>query len=344
MLEASSIFDRCGPLGFGGAAVGNLFEAVSDDVADATIASALAVGLTYIDTAPHYGFGLSEKRLGRTLAERDPDARIVLSTKIGRTLAPVPDADTSQMRQAFITPEPFESRFDYSYDAVMRSFEESCRRLGRERIDILYAHDLGRATHGDAHPTLLAQFLDGGYRAMRVLRDEGRVGAIGLGVNEWQVCVEAMAQAEFDVMLLAGRYTLLDQSPLDRFFPECAARNVAVMIGGPYNSGILAAGTRGTAHYDYGAVPPAVMERVAALERVCDSHTVPLAAAALQFPLAYPQVVSVIAGLKNPAEVEQAAAMMAWEIPTALWSDLRDAGLIRNDAPVPVAIAPRSLD
>lgn len=328
-------YDRCRPLGFGGAAVGNLFEAVSDDQAEATIAAALAAGLTYIDTAPHYGFGLSEKRIGRALATLDPAARTIVSTKVGRSLVPTPDADLDRMRQAFITPEPFESRFDYSYDAVMRSFDDSCRRLGRERIDILYAHDLGRATHGDAHPAMLAAFLDGGYRAMRSLRDDGRVGAIGLGVNEWQVCVETMAAAEIDVILLAGRYTLLEQSPLDAFFPACAARGVAVMIGGPYNSGILAAGTRGTAHYDYGAVPPEVMARVAALERVCDAHGVPLAAAALHFPLAHPQVVSVIAGLKNPSEVRQATALMASPIPPALWRDLQDEGLLRRDALTP---------
>lgn len=328
-------YDRCGSLGFGGGAVGNLFEAITDDQANATIVAALAAGLTYIDTAPHYGFGLSEKRIGRALATHDPGGRIVLSTKVGRTLVYTPDADVRQLRQAFVTPEPFESRFDYSYDAVMRSFDESCRRLGRERIDILYAHDLGRATHGAAHPAVFTAFLDGGYRAMRVLRDEGRVAAIGLGVNEWQVCVEAMAAADFDVILLAGRYTLLEQSSLDQFFPACAARGVAVMIGGPYNSGILAAGTRGAAHYDYGAVPPAVMERVAALERVCDVHGVPLAAAALQFPLAHPQVVSVIAGFKTRLEVEQATAMMAWSIPASLWSDLRDMHLIRSDAPTP---------
>lgn len=329
------LYDRCGPLAFGGAAVGNLFEAVTDEQADGTIAAALSAGLTYIDTAPHYGFGLSEKRIGRALATHDKGARTVVSTKVGRTLVSTPDADVGQLRQAFVTPEPFESRFDYSYDAVMRSFDESCGRLGRERIDILYAHDLGRATHGHAHPALFAQFLDGGYRAMRELRDEGRVGAIGLGVNEWQVCVEAIEAADLDVILLAGRYTLLEQSPLDRFFPACEARGVAVMIGGPYNSGILAAGTRGAAHYDYGAVPPAVMERVAALERVCDAHAVPLAAAALQFPLAHPQVVSVIAGLKTPTEVEQAKAMIAWRIPASLWSDLQDEGLVRRDAPPP---------
>ncbi len=219
---------------------------VEDAVAFATVQSALAEGILYIDTAPHYGFGLSEKRLGAALAELDPQRRVVVSTKVGRRLDPRPNADLSQARQGFVSPEPFESVFDYSYDAVMRSYEDSRARLRRD-IDVLYVHDLGRRAHGDQHPKLFAEFMEGGYRALRQLRDGGAVRAIGLGVNEWEVCEEALAHGDFDIMLLAGRYTLLEQGALDTFLPLCQRRKISIVVGGPYNSGILAHDGRGGA-------------------------------------------------------------------------------------------------
>lgn len=322
-----------GPLGFGAACLGNLYRPMTEENAVATLNAALAAGLHYLDTAPHYGFGLSEKRLGRHL----PPAGLVLSTKVGRRLASVPDADLTALRQGFVSPEPYESRFDYSYDAVMRSYEESCRRLQRDRIDILYVHDIGRFAHGDDHPALFRQFMEGGYKALRELRDAGAVDAIGLGVNEWQVCVEALAHGDFDLMLLAGCYTLLDQSPLDEFLPLCARRNVRIVIGGPYNSGILATGVKGAGpfYYQYQPAPPAIVARVAAIEAVCDAHGVPLAAAALQFPLSHERVVSVIPGMNSPHQVERAVTLMRLPLPAALWADLKQQGLIRADAPVP---------
>lgn len=327
-----------GRLGFGAAAIGNLYRAMSDEDAAATVRSGWDSGLFYYDTAPHYGFGLSEKRLGNSLAEIDPDQSAIVSTKVGRRLDPVASGtDLSVARQAFVTPEPFESVFDYSYDAVMRSYEASCARLRRDRIHILYAHDLGRVTHGDDHPRRFAEFMEGGYRAMRELRDGGAVGAIGLGVNETQVCEEMMAVGEIDVVLLAGRYTLLEQEALETFLPLCERRGVKIVLGGPYNSGILARGVRGGGelHYNYEPAPPAIVARVGAIEDLCAAHDVPLAAAALQLPLAHPQVVSVIPGMSSPDQVAQAVALIDTPIPPALWRDLKDRGLIRADTPVP---------
>ncbi|WP_336969192.1 aldo/keto reductase [Sphingobium aromaticiconvertens] len=328
-----------GPLGFGAAAIGNLFRAISDDEAQATIAAAWTAGLRYFDTAPHYGFGLSEKRLGEALALLDPRGEAIISTKVGRRLDPFPEADLHAVRQGFLSPEPFESRFDYSHDAVMRSHEQSLKRLKRERIDILYAHDIGRLAHGADHPAQMRAFLDGGFRAMRRLRDEGAVRAIGIGVNEVAVCEEMLTHADIDILLLAGRYTLLQQEPLDRLFPLCVERGVQVVIGGPYNSGILARsagrdGEAGQAHYEYGAPPPAIVDRVQRLDALCASHGVPLGRAALHFPLRHPVVGTVVAGFAGKDEVDAAIAHLAEPVPGSLWAAMRDAGLIDPRAPV----------
>lgn len=323
---------RLPALGFGGAAIGNLYAPVSDAQARQVVETALAVGFGYFDTAPHYGFGLSETRLGAALAGR---AEVAISTKVGRRLEPVAPGAPRE-RHGFVDAAPFEPVFDYGYDGVMRSFEESLRRLGRQRVDILLAHDLGRMTHGEAHPAHMRSFLDGGYRAMRELRDAGVVDAIGLGVNEQAVCEEALDHADFDVFLLAGRYTLLEQTALDSFLPRCQARQVGVVIGGPFNSGALVEAREGAAlHYNYAPAPAEVVERVARLRQVCGAHGVPLAAAALQFPLAHPAVVSVIPGMATPDQVIDAAAWARTAIPGSLWDALRDQGLIRPDAPTP---------
>ncbi len=330
--------DALGRLGFGAASIGNLYRPMPDADADAALRTAWDAGVRYVDTAPHYGFGLSEKRVGHALAELDPGETAIVSTKVGRRLDPVaPGTDLTAIRQAFVTPEPFESRFDYSYDAVMRSYEASRVRLRRDRIDILYVHDIGAMAHGDDHPRLFAGFMEGGYRALRELRDGGAVGAIGLGVNETRVCEEVLAVGTIDVVLLAGRYTLLEQDALETFLPLCEARDVKIVLGGPYNSGILAKGVRhgGEVQYDYQPAPPAIVARVGAIEDICVAHGVPLAAAALQLPLAHRQVVSVIPGLGSPAQVTQAVALMDVPIPPALWHDLKDRGLIRADTPVP---------
>jgi D-threo-aldose 1-dehydrogenase len=327
-----------GDLAFGAASIGNLYRAIPDEQAFGVVQSAWDAGIRYFDTAPHYGFGLSEKRLGAALARLDPEGTAIVSTKVGRLLDPRPDADLSAVRQGFVTPEPYESVFDYSYDAVMRSYESSLKRLRRERIDILYCHDIGSFAHGDDHARRFAEFIDGGYRAMRELRDSGAVDAIGLGVNEVAVCEQMLAAGEIDLLMLAGRYTLLEQDPLDRLLPMCAAKGVRLVIAGPYNSGILAKGVRGDriANFNYEPAPPAIIERVGRIEDLCERHGVPLAAAALQFPLAHPQVASVVPGMGSVAQVEDALRLMAVAIPDALWEELQAAGLVRKDAPVPV--------
>lgn len=327
-----------GTLGFGAGAIGNLYRAMSEENAAETVRAAWDAGMRYFDTAPHYGFGLSEKRLGVTLPQIDPGETSILSTKVGRRLDPVPaGTDLGALRQGFVTPEPVHSVFDYSYDSIMRSYEASRQRLRRDRIDILYAHDIGRFTHGDEHPRLFREFMDGGYKAMRELRDGGAVGAIGLGVNEYEVCEEVLAEGDLDVVLLAGRYTLLEQESLATFLPLCERRDVKIVLGGPYNSGILAKGVRhgGELHYNYAPALQTIIDRVGAIEDVCEEHGVPMAAAALQFPLAHPQVVSVIPGMNSPRQVTEAVRLMDLAIPAALWSDLKDRGLIRVDAPVP---------
>jgi len=322
-------------LGFGGAPLGNLFRPLADADARATLNAARAAGFGYFDTAPFYGFGLSERRLGDVLRGGD----YVLSTKVGRLLEPVPGAvDESLVRHGYATPMPFDPVYDYSYDAVMRSYRDSLQRLGLSRIDLLYIHDIGRLTHGDDNARHMQALTEGGgLRALTELRDSGAIAGFGMGVNEVPACLEVMSHARLDVILLAGRYTLLEQAPLDDLFPRCDEAGTAIVIGGPYNSGILALGTKTDAplYYNYEAAPAAVIDKVRAIEAVCDAHDVPLAAAALQFPLAHPLVASVIPGLDSPTRVAQALALYNIDIPAALWSDLKRQDLLRQDAPTP---------
>ena len=338
IADATPIAAQIRGLGFGAGALGNLYRVIADAEAMATLRAALAHRVTYFDTAPHYGFGLSEKRLGHLLGEIGRARDIVVSTKVGRVLVPTNSSDLRTARQGFVSPEPYESVFDYGYDGIMRSFEESRRRLGRD-IDILYVHDLGVRTHGERHSSQMRLFMSEGYRALRSLREQNVVRGIGLGVNEWQVCEEVLAAVDLDIVLLAGRYTLLEQEALETFLPSCVRRGIAVVIGGPYNSGILARDeqTPAAAHYDYGRAPADIMARVDSIQAVCARHRVPMAAAALQFPLAHPAVISVIPGMSSAAEVAAAARWMSIPIPTACWHELRQQGLLRADAPIPVA-------
>jgi len=320
-------------LGFGAAPVGNLYQPMSDIAAIETLNSALAQAIHYFDTAPHYGFGLSESRLGQALV--DKREQFIISTKVGRLL--VPSLSTEAVRHGFVNAPALEPVFDYSYDAVMQSFESSLQRLQTDYIDILLAHDLGPLTHGEQHSARFREFMDGGYRAMHELRAAGVVKAIGLGTNEWQVCEEAMAHGEFDVFLLAGRYTLLEQSACESFLPLCAARGVSVILGGPFNSGILASGVSGVGpfYYNYEAAPQNIIQQVTRLEKVCAQFEIPLAAAALQFPAAHPQICSVIAGLASPAQVAQSVKWMQHVIPPKFWLCLREQGLLHPNAPIP---------
>ncbi|HEU4780558.1 MAG TPA: aldo/keto reductase [Steroidobacteraceae bacterium] len=322
-------------LGFGGAAIGNLYRELADGDATAAVQESFAAGVRYFDTAPFYGFGLSEMRLGQAL--RGAPALPVISTKVGRRLVPTGPQDASVGREGYFSPRPFAPVFDYGYESVMRSHAESLERLETARVDILLCHDIGRMTHGSSHTARIAEFLAGGYRAMRELRDAGTVRAIGLGVNEPEVCIELLASCDFDCILLAGRYTLLEQPALDALLPLCDQRQVSIICGGPFNSGVLAAGSRAGAqtHYNYAAPPPAVLERVTRLEALCGEFTVPLQAAALQFPLGHPRVASVVAGCASGAEARNCAAMFSHPIPPEFWHALRDRGLVDARAPLP---------
>jgi D-threo-aldose 1-dehydrogenase len=323
-------------LGFGTAPLGNLFRPLPDERARQTLAAAESDGFGYYDTAPFYGFGLSERRLGDALRHRKG---IVLSTKVGRLLNPIQGpVDETRVRHGYATPMPFEPVYDYSYGAVMRSYEGSLQRLGLSRIDILYIHDIGRLTHGDANAAHMdALTRGGGLKALEELRASKAIAGFGMGVNEVEACLEVMDHARLDVILLAGRYTLLEQTALAQLFPRCGATGTAIVIGGPYNSGILAVGTKTGAplYYNYEPAPAEVIEKVGRIEAVCDRHQVPLAAAALQFPLAHSLVASVIPGLDSPERVSQTLALYRHKIPAALWQDLRHEKLIRPDAPVP---------
>ena len=323
-------------LGFGTAPLGNLFRPLPDAIAHQTLATAAKSGFGYYDTAPFYGFGLSERRLGDALRRRKD---IVLSTKVGRLLQPVPGpVDENQVRHGYATPMPFEPVYDYSYDAVMRSFEESLQRLGLSRIDLLYIHDIGRLTHGEENEARMDELTKGGgLRALEELRASKVISGFGMGVNEVAACLEVIKHARLDVILLAGRYTLLEQTPLDDLFPRCTAAGTAIVIGGPYNSGILAVGTKSAAplYYNYEPAPADVIEKVRKIEAVCDRHGVPLAAAALQFPLAHPLVASVIPGLDSPERVNQTISLYRHQIPAALWQELRQEKLLRPDAAIP---------
>lgn len=323
-------------LGFGTAPLGNLFRPLADEVARATLGAAEEAGFGYYDTAPFYGFGLSERRLGDAMRHR---TGIILSTKVGRLLNPVAGpVDQTVARRGYATPMPFEPVYDYSYDAVMRSFAESLQRLGLSRIDILYIHDIGRLTHGEANTARMDELTKGGgLKALEELRSSGAISGFGMGVNEVPACLEVMAHARLDVILLAGRYTLLEQTPLDDLFPACEAAGTAIVVGGPYNSGILAVGTKSGAplYYNYEPAPHEIVEKVRRIEGVCARHDVPLAAAALQFPLAHGLVASVIPGLDSPERVAQTSALYRHPIPAAFWQELRHEQLVREDAPIP---------
>ena len=320
-------------LGFGCASLGNLYQKISDADSLDVLSAAWDIGFRYFDTAPHYGQGLSERRVGDYLRQFG-DQNYLLSTKVGRLLRP---AGYATERHGFVSPMPFDFDYDYSFDGIMRSFEDSLQRLGLERIDILYMHDIGTMTHGADNYEYFKTAMDGGYRAMDELRSDGRVKAIGLGVNEWQVCEQALDYGDWDCFLLAGRYTLLEQEALDTFLPKCEQRNCSIIIGGAYNSGILATGVRGSGphFYNYVDAPDHIISKVAKIEEVCDIFDVPLAAAALQFPLAHPKIVSVIPGIGKRKRITSTLDLFNQAIPDEFWTILKERKLIHSSAPTP---------
>jgi len=306
-------------LGMGTAAIGNLYRAMTDAEAAATIHAALDAGIRYFDTAPHYGFGLAEQRLGRGLGVRKD---VLVSTKIGRLL--LPTTDLRRERHAFVDARPYEPVFDYSGDAVLRSLDGSLERLERDHVDLLLAHDIGRLTHGDHHEATLRIFLEDGYPAMRRLRDEGAVRAIGIGVNEVAICLDLLDRVDLDVILLAGRFTLLDRSAAEELLPLCEAKGVRLIVGGPYNSGILAQplADGGERRFDYALAAAETLSRARNIEAECARFDVALPVAALQFPLRHPAVASVIPGMANPAEIADNVARLVVPVPDDLWAAL----------------------
>ena len=324
-------------LGFGTAPLGNLYRAISDEEAQAILEAAWAGGIRTYDTAPLYGLGLSETRLNRFLRGKDRDS-YVLSTKVGRLLEPCAPEDRTGIGKWFEVPTRREV-YDYSHDGILRSIEFSLERLGVDRIDILYVHDIDVANHGsraavDAHvETLMAPGMTSGYDALVSLRDQGVITAFGAGVNEWEVCQQLAERGDFDLFLLAGRYTLLEQESLESFLPLCEARGIGIVIGGPYNSGVLASGPVPGAFYNYEIAPQAILDRVAEIQEVCEAHGVAMVDAAFQFPLLHPAIVSVIPGGQSVAQMEGNFRAAEATIPSALWADLKDRGLMRADAP-----------
>lgn len=319
--------------GFGTAPVGNIFREIDEATSDAMFQRAWDAGVRYYDTAPMYGHGLSELRTGQSLRWKNRDD-YVLSSKVGRVLHPA--AKDTIDYGPWVNAGRFRSEFDYTYDGTMRSFEDSLQRLGLERMEIAFIHDIDRYTRGDDQPAVFEDAMDGCWKALERLRDEGSVKAIGVGVNEWEVCQAALERHDFDCFLLAGRYTLLEQESLDTFLPMCEARGAAVVVGGGFNSGILATGAVEGAKYNYSPAPAHVMERVARIEAVCRDHDVPLPAAALQFVVAHPAIPSFIAGTRMLEQLDRNLAWFEHPIPAAFWADLKAKGLLREDAPVPV--------
>jgi D-threo-aldose 1-dehydrogenase len=322
-------------LGLGGAGLGDLFDIVDDRDADATLRTAWDAGIRYYDTSPWYGRGQSEHRFGRALYRR-PCADYVLSTKVGRLFRAVHDAEHFEHGywRGGLT---FRHHFDYSYDGVMRSFEDSLQRLGVPRIDLLLIHDLDHGHHGsDASVTAyLTELHNGGWRALTTLKEAGLIRGIGAGINERDMIPRLLDLLDLDFFLVAMPYTLLDTDVLDSDFPLCVARGVGFVVGAPFASGVLATGAVQGARYRYAEATPEVMAKVTRIEVVCDRHNVPLTAAALQFPLGHPSVAAVIPGALLPDHVTRNVAAFRHAIPAAFWAELKHQGLLRADAPVP---------
>lgn len=315
--------------GLGTATMGGNRTPISQDTAGAIVRAAWDAGVRYFDTAPFYGLGFSERRLGDGLRGK-PREDFVLSTKVGRLLRP--RTSSAKRGDGWMTEMPFDVEYDYSYDGIMRSFEDSLQRLGLARIDILYVHDIGEYQHGaEANAAHMHALRESGRKALDALKEAGTIGAIGIGVNETKVLRDALDWADWDVFLLAGRYTLLEQGALDDLLPLCEQRGTSIVVGGPLNSGILA----GRDTWNYAPAPEEIRNRARRLGQVCERHGVPLAAAALRFPLAHPAVAAVIPGPRSPEEFNANVALMQTPIPAALWADLRSEGLLHRGAPVP---------
>ena len=293
---------------FGAAGLGGLYRECTSESAMATLDAAWQSGMRYFDVAPFYGLGLAERRVGDFLRDKPRD-QFVLSTKVGRLLHPVPQDKVPDY--SYVKPLNFDVTYDYSYGGIMRSVEFSYARLGLNRIDILYVHDIGVYTHGAARNAIyLRQLLEGGLKALEELKSSGTIAAYGLGVNEVPVCLDVLRQADLDCILLAGRYTLLDRSAVAELLPLCEKKQTSLVVGGVFNSGILATGPVEGAHFDYMPATEDIRQKVGAMDAVARGMNVPLAAPAMQFPLASPQVASVLLGTAKPQSLARNMALV----------------------------------
>lgn len=325
---------RVSGLGLGTAPLGNLYAEVSETEAHEALACALESGIRYFDTAPYYGHGLAERRLGDVLGGIERD-RFMVSTKVGRRIEP----DSGQHAALVDGFAVHGSRaiFDYSRDGVKRSFEASLERLGLDRVDVLLLHDVGRLTHGEHHPQMLRQALDEALPAMAELRDAGTVGAIGIGVNEVEVCMELMPRFDLDCIMLAGRYTLFEQASALAMLDQARQRRVEILAAGPYNSGLLGSSQGPGKTYNYEPASAATLQRANEIYAICASEGVDVSAAALQFPLGHPAVAAVVVGVRSTSEVENALERIHHGIPGSAWKHLQAKGIIVADAPFPAS-------
>jgi D-threo-aldose 1-dehydrogenase len=320
-------------LGFGGAPLGDIYEVLDDATAIATVEAAAQSGITLFDVAPLYGQGMAEHRFGTAL-RRQPAGSFVLSSKVGRLLTPAPAGRTKSTR--YVGGLSFNVVHDYSYDGAMRSHEHSLLRFGLPKIDVLLIHDADAWSHGPVEgPKRYREAMDGAYRALEKLRAEKVIKGIGIGVNDPVYAAKFLREGDFDCMLLAGRYSLLEQPALAEVLPLAAEKNVGVMLGGVFNSGILATGPIEGARYNYTPAPPEILERVRRIERVCAAHGVALPTAAMHFSLAGPAVSSLVLGAVTPDEVKRNVAALSTKVPAALWADLKAEGLIGPAVPTP---------
>lgn len=309
-------------LGLGGAPFGGLFADVAQQRATESIAAGLDVGIRYFDTAPLYGSGKSERYYASALKGLDRDS-YVLSSKVGRLLNPTNEAQTDDV---YMNLPPMEIVFDYSRDGVLRSIEDSLRRLELDRLDIVFIHD-----PDDFHD----QAVNEAFPTLAELRSQGVIKAIGAGMNYWEPLAQFAREADFDCFLLAGRYTLLDHSGLIDLLPLCVEKNMSIVLGGPYNSGVLASDLSEETTYFYQSTPPEVLDLARNIKSVCDRHGVPLKAAALQFGLAHPAVAATIPGARSADEVRENFTMASFDIPADLWAELKHEKLIPDEAPTP---------
>ncbi len=321
-------------LGLGGAPIGGFRHELSEEQGADTVRAAAEAGLTYFDTSPYYGYGRSELLYGFALRSRPRDS-FTLSTKVGRWMTALRDGETvADWRSGGL---PFKATFDYSRDGALRSLEQSTLRLGLARIDVALIHDVDVWTHGSQAEAdrRFKETMAGCYPALAELRRAGVIRAIGVGLNETAMSLRFAREADIDCVMLAGRYTLLEQGALGELLPLCEAKKMSVLLAAPLNSGILAIGAKEGATYDYKPAPPPVLDKVRRIEAVCRRHGVELSAAALQFPLAHPRIASIVAGAIKPSEVSQNIARMSAPIPGDLWRELKHEKLLAEGAPVP---------